>query len=355
MLLAFALLLQDPDPKRVDAAVADGVNYLKRLKEQKGDPKTDELVLLTFIVAGVPPDDPTFAAILGRVLAAPLQETYKVSLQAMALEKLDPRKHQLRLFECAQFLADTQCRNGQWSYGGAFVPVQGLTAAGRRPAAKLVVVPRGQGGAAGDHSNSQYAALGIRACHDAGMVFPKAFIERARQAWIDGQQKADPKRVATGGAPPRGWGYKLHHADATGSMTAGGVGAVAIYDLMLGIDWKRDPSALSGLAWLAAHFTVAANPERADGDWHHYYLYGLERAGSLFGTEKIGAHAWYRDGAKQLLDSQHAAGSWRDERNDGNGWGESLRDTCFAILFLRRATKPLVDVASVDRFRAPKK
>jgi len=41
----------------------------------------------------------------------------------------------------------------------------------------------------------------------------------------------------------------------------------------------------------------------------------------------------------------HADGSWGFKSDiDSPVW-----DTCFAILFLRRATRPLNDVASVDR------
>ncbi len=354
------------DPKAVDRAVADGVEFLKRLKDQKGDPRTDELVLLALLTAGVAEDDPTFAAVLKRVLAAPLEATYNVSLQAMVLEKLDPQRHLPRIYECAQFLADNQCRNGQWSYGQPIAPVKAPVASpaskpkgSTRAVRKLAVAPRpplgGPGGEnqrdAGDFSNTQYAALGIRACHDAGIVFPRELVQRAREAWLDGQEKAPSGRAVATGAAPRGWAYRTQHPDAYGSMTAGGVGAVAIYDSILGIDLKRDPAVQSGLAWLARHFTVKVNPERNGNYYHHYYLYGLERAGALCGTEKLGANWWYREGAAFLLETQVRGGAWRDEGEGGNGWGESLRDTCFAILFLRRATKPLVDVASVDRLR----
>jgi hypothetical protein len=40
---------------------------------------------------------------------------------------------------------------------------------------------------------------------------------------------------------------------------------------------------------------------------------------------------------------QAADGSWTSKGADHSIW-----DTCFAILFLRRATRPLTDVASMD-------
>jgi len=63
----------------------------------------------------------------------------------------------------------------------------------------------------------------------------------------------------------------------------------------------------------------------------------------LYGTDWIGKHNWYRDGAEFFLKAQRGDGSWAGEG------GTAVWDTCFAILFLRRATRPLEDVASVDR------
>ena len=96
------------------------------------------------------------------------------------------------------------------------------------------------------------------------------------------------------------------------------------------------------MLWLARNFSVTANPGKSehsdDERWmYFYFMYGLERAGMLFGTETIGKHRWYREGAEYLLKEQSPGGSW-------NGGANGLRpavDTCFAILFLRRATRNL--------------
>jgi hypothetical protein len=96
--------------------------------------------------------------------------------------------------------------------------------------------------------------------------------------------------------------------------------------------------------WLASNFTVTQNPktgEAGQGGWQYYYLYALERAGIFFGTETFGAHEWYVEGAQYLLGQQKDDGSWMTKGSDHAIW-----DTCFAILFLRRATRPLRDVAS---------
>jgi hypothetical protein len=120
-------------------------------------------------------------------------------------------------------------------------------------------------------------------------------------------------------------------------MTVGATGALVIYDYILGKDWKKDQDVLDGLAWEDANFTVAENPKHPKKH-HLYYLYGLERAGMLFGTEKVGTHPWYSEGATYLLQEQGADGAW-----------ENAIDTCFAILFLRRATRPLVETPEAGK------
>ena len=37
----------------------------------------------------------------------------------MSLESYDRKKYQYRIAQCAQFLVDNQCKNGQWDYGEA--------------------------------------------------------------------------------------------------------------------------------------------------------------------------------------------------------------------------------------------
>jgi len=160
-----------------------------------------------------------------------------------------------------------------------------------------------------------------------------------------GDDKAGKGAVVSGGetpGKPQGWAYKgADEGKAYGSMTAGGVGALTIYDYMLKKDWKKDANVKNGLAWLAKNFSVTSNPGRGNA-WELYYLYGLERAGVLYGTEKIGDHDWYFEGAKYLLSTQAADGSWTVSGGEHPTW-----DTCFAILFLKKATKPLV--ASTDK------
>ncbi len=85
---------------------------------------------------------------------------------------------------------------------------------------------------------------------------------------------------------------------------------------------------------------------RPEPIWHYYYLYGLERAGVIVGKRFLGDHDWYQEGARAArrraaggrargaADRPSAAGPARDP---APCYDMSMLDTCFAILFLKRA------------------
>jgi hypothetical protein len=384
-----------PDPflLKVEEAIRKGTEYLKARPDIH--PQYKELVMLTYLHAGVPEKDPEFQPLLKSALAFTNDgysaRTYNIALLAMVLEELDRVGYQHDLYKCAQFLVDNEAANGQWGYGAATTylekvpttPAKSVATPGKIKTAPKVqdpyaawaprpkppvrlnikVKPQRAGPDHGDNSNSQYAALGLRACHDGGIVFPKELVERARKWWVDSQQPADAKKnrpdVPTGAAvgEPRGWAYlsdgKVPSPDyyhPTGSMSAGAVGGICIYDFMLGLNWKGDPSVRDGMAWLSEHFAVTGNPQEEKGkvspEWHYYWLYALERVGMLYGSAQIGRHDWYGTGAKYLVEKQQADGSWGEGKYHGSA--APVLDTCYAILFLRRVTRPLQDVATVD-------
>jgi hypothetical protein len=347
------------DQIRIDAAIDKGAHYLKRLNDF-GAPRAarkDELVLLTLIHSGVPAADPAYQRLFRTMMEGPLEKTYSVVLQAMILEEVDRVRHQGRIAQCGQYLLDNQCRNGQWSYGEPTVysvemprdvatgakergEVREFLGPGEKPRVvrRIPVKKQREGPPAGDNSNTQYAALGLRACHDAGIVFPKEWVRLARNWWTASQHDGTNDPYAG-----RGWSYREKgDFHPYGSMTAGAVGGVVIYDFMLDENWRRDLAVIRGLEWMARNFTVTENPgppePHGGGLNHYYYLYAMERLGILYGTEKLGVQEWYPVGARYLLDAQRADGSWQAD--------DPVTDTCFAILFLRRATRP---IASQDK------
>ena len=334
--------------------------------------------------AGFPGEASARQALLTKCVEGPLEKTYSVALLAMCLESLDRVKYQQKIAQCGQFLLDNIKPNGGFAYGeptafandvGYKIPKNDVASAGgkakpvdigepkEKPKVlnKIKLTKKKDGPAErSDNSNAQYGALGMRACFDAGITFPKEIIERCKQYWIANQHPGekgaakDRPSVASGsGIPvgdPRGWCYSDgqgaecgHGGNAYSSMTAGAIGAVCIYDYILGKEWKKEKTVLDGLAWLDKNWSVKENigpPETSKGatnGWLYYYLYAVERTGMLYDTALIGNHDWYLDGARELLGAQQANGSW-----DASHFKHPTWDTCFAILFLKRATKRLV-------------
>jgi hypothetical protein len=351
LLLAAVLATPQARPKpkvdqaAVDQAIQKGVAYLKGQLGKYGSlnkRRSEELLLWTFIHAGLPEGDPDVQSLLKTVLDTELQWTYNVSLQALILEEIDRVRFQPRVAQCAQFLVDNQCDNGQWSYGEPTPFVKDVATGGaKRPTSKgstrvvkkMPILQKKKGPPKGDNSNSQYASLGMRACFDAGIVFPPDVLAKAEAWWRESLNDAG------------GWGYLKSSDTPYGSMTAGAAGALTIYLFMQGKPWMKDKEVVAGMEWMGKNFTVTANPASAEG-WQYYFLYALERAGIFYGTEQIGGHEWYPEGAKYLLAEQKPDGAWLAKQSDHAIW-----DTCFAILFLRRATRPLIDVASTDARR----
>ena len=94
------------------------------------------------------------------------------------------------------------------------------------------------------------------------------------------------------------------------------------------------------------NWEVKKNPGTKEGFvWLYYYLYAVERTGILSDLDTFGKIDWYKTGAEFILDAQKAEGHW----DEGNTYGGTVKDTCFAILFLRRATAPLPKVATGDK------
>jgi hypothetical protein len=220
-----------------------------------------------------------------------------------------------------------------------------------------------------DHSNLQFSLLALKAARRCGVEVPRSLWLRAAEhlleeqerkgppvaRWVPGSPYADPAKDAA-----RGWGY-ARGTPATGSMTAGCLSALVICrSELLGsatyspaLDAKVLQATRDGAAWLGLRFTVEENPGPAGAPavreaWHYYYLYALERAGVLSGLVLYGRRDWYLEGAQFLVDGQRDAGSWFGQAAlDSNPWKgaagpdaatANFLDTCFALLFLKRAT-----------------
>ncbi len=362
------------DQKAVDEAIRKGAEFLKAGFTPGDHNPNTELVLLTLLHAGESLNDPAVSAALEyvkklNITALPFKEkTYRVSLAAMCLEHVNKAAFQDRLAAFAKFLICNQCVNGQWAYGEnveGFVPSggggtvetggggdkPGGSRTGRETTAMRKVkveCERPIGPPTGDHSNTQFALLGLRACAEAAIEIPKEVWNKALRILEQGQRLDGGWSYSYPSPLDAAAGSKVTDAGASyGSMSCSGVCGLIICRYYLGQkSWKGDPAIQKGLEWIGTNFTVKENAKFADNPapnhpgggavWHYYYLYALERTGMLAGVEKFGARKWYSNGARFLLKEQKPEGSWASALGDS-----IVQDTCFAILFLKKATKPI--------------
>lgn len=190
-----------------------------------------------------------------------------------------------------------------------------------------------------DLSNSQFAALGLRAAAKLGVEIP-------RDVWITMAESTlrfqeSPTAIAveasaggrsgSGERTVAGFRYRTGTEKASGSMTTAGLGILAIAEEMLDSRMPRSlgreiaTSKRLALDWMGMNFAVHENP--GHGGWYEYYIYGLERVGALLGMDRIGTHSWYLEGASELVRRQAGGGEWGGDAT-----------TSFALLFLTRAT-----------------
>lgn len=305
----------------IDRAIDRGMEYLIKAQGRDGSWSfehgtypTGQTALATYALlkSGAPTTHPAVARALEYLRARPAGQTYAAACQLLAFDATgDVADREQMQAALDDLLAWEQ--GGVWPY------------------------PWGDP----DLSNTQYAALGLRAAAHAGLEVPERVWARLAEAALVHQERpyhvaAKDDSGARKGARVEiaGFLYRQNEGAATGSMTTAGIVILALAREALG---ERAPPLLAkkmqiaidlGVAWLEDRFTVAQNPEKPD--WAYYYLYGLERVGALLGLARIGAHPWYLEGAAHLVRVQGDDGAW-----SGNG---PEPDTCFALLFLTRAT-----------------
>lgn len=365
--------------KSIDTAVESGAKYLLSQvpnilakKTEDTHHRYDELVLYALIHAGAahhgePHKNEDVLKLLKRVLEYDLKFTYNVSLQAMALESLDKKHYQKRLQECAQFLVNTQCENGQWSYNGkenysikpteveALWPIKRSKDDDVTPKLpKVIMKDKNYGKEKGDNSNTQFTALGLWACLKAKVQVPEETLIAAKEFW-EKDQNADG-----------GWGYPYQKSDekdkegkSKGTMTAAGIGSLSVYKywwIWYKEHYKQDKHIQDGINWLTDSLSkepLFHSKVKKGTPINGYYLYSVERAAVLarvkkFGTtKKFGDYDWYKEGATGLAITQNDDGSWNcggvgiDKKGDSEIDASKIQGTSWALLFLKKAIKPL--------------
>ncbi len=297
--------------RRIDHALDQArpalLRHLRAAREPSVRSGQLALLLLAAIHDGVPADDEAFVAGLAALTKARLDQCYDLSLRLLVFEALPRSEERDRIAkrDTAELLRH-QSKQGGFHYREK---------------------PRDW-----DLSNTQYAALGLRAAVAMGIEVDRRVF--ARMAAEVGDQQDN--YGGFGYAPGDGAGRMGSYA----SMTAAGIAVLAICRQMHG---PRPPQAIDkriarGWQWFAKNVRAIGSPSER---WCFYFHYGLERAAILCDVETIGETDWYEAGARMFCDLQHANGSWFSQtdagfaRQDGAVPGDPV-STAFAVLFLRR-------------------
>jgi hypothetical protein len=316
---------------KIDAAIENGVEALLQSQLRDGtwgrygqfDGGKTALCAYALLKCGVGVDHPATRRALLYLDGVRPRETYTVACMMLAYAAAGSKAHLARVKTLSKHLVD-------WQRGGVFgYPFQGEGS--------------GQFGRP-DLSNTQYAALGLWAAQKHKIRIPsKVWLEliettmtyRAKTEAVKPRVTDINRTVSAGKIQVRGFSYRPN-GKPSGSMTTAGVSILQICKLGLGSKLRKkgrravEEAIEQGQQWLGHHFSVRQNPGRG-GTWHYYYLYGLERVGSLTRVEEFAGHWWYVKGARTLINMQNGDGGWNRGR-------DREVQTSFALLFLRRAT-----------------
>jgi hypothetical protein len=374
------------DAERIEAAIANGVKYLK--EQQKADgtwPSYEQhsnglaaLAGLALLEAKVPVTDPVIQRVAERIRSngQALRYNYDASLAILFLDRLgDPKDRQL-IQTIATRLVATQTENGGWSYELRTLSAQEIdqyngrlrahwpwSASRPRPAGyaakptiasenkdgkktppakgemppinlrqlpvELLVWNRGlnplTGAEVGDNSNTQFAVLGLWTArrYDIAAECPLLL--------------SYYRFVLTQSPNDAGWAYGPGTA-STNTMTCAGLLALGVGSgIAPGNAKAKDPAIDRALNLLAQSVgNPSKDPDAVPEMQNMYFLWSVERVGVLFDLKTIGGKDWYAWGAQILVKNQHGDGHWVGKESPGGGRSDCV-DTCFALLFLKRA------------------
>ncbi len=319
--------------ERIDEAIAKGVKYI--WDQQKSDGRWEQfdqdvgingrlvkgyfkypagnstIAAYALLESGVSPQHERMTKALNWLGRQSITKTYSLALRASAWQAANRTtngKYKEQLAKDAKTLINST-ENGAYGYESrGEVDKKELT----------------------DHSNSQYAVLGVWAAQRDGLEVPVKYWEVVMDYWAR-KQKADG-----------GWGYGRggpgHPDTPRASMTAAGIATMFVckdnlagsrYAACRGQKEEDTKSIKVGLEWFEKHFEESIGKLNS---WWYYYLYCMERVGLASGHKYFGTINWFQAGARRLLSQQRDSGRW------GNG----VSDTAFAVLFLVRGRHPVL-------------
>jgi hypothetical protein len=386
---------------QIDKAIELGLKYLKLHQNPDGtwtDPAVKDnpagltfLVALTLLEHDIKKDDPGIKKAIAYLRQleqsnTKLNRTYDISLAILLLDRLDDPQDKDLIQKLALRLVAGLTPSGGWNY---FCPVL-ADADGKnllsllekvkdkltieQATSKLVLagvdipklrldngaaVPAGLANLAvwrndivvptvrdSDNSNTQFAVLGLWAAKSRGMPLqrPLALVaarfhkaQNADGSWgylLFGPQKAlnglgnNPAPMVCAGLLGLAVGQGLvNEINATGSPQRKPA--------------HQDPAIQKGLAYVAKNIADPHEPwENASAApiADMYFMWSVERIGVIFSLPTIGNKDWYGWGAEKLVANQKIMGDQGYWENGGGYPGANpLSNTCFGLLFLKRA------------------
>jgi len=333
-----------PESPEVKAAIEKAIKYLESDAATDTRVGAKALVGLAMLKFGMSPDHPRItqavAAIKGAVKvddpAKIGMDIYSTGLSIIFLVDLDPSRYSPEIIALLQSLEAKQKPHGGWGY------------------------PERE---TGDTSMTQYGVLSSWEAKQYGFEVSFDSIERVAD-WLLRTQ--DPNgNFGYQGKLANSYNNLIKQDTAKLSMSAAGTGSLYICAELLGLaETKReDPNLPSGLkkvkkeeaqaeerktnidkrafqeAQSRANRWIRANFQVDPDGWTHYYLYALERYWSFReNSEGKGDDRWYPDGARYLMKTQAANGSWKSQAGE-------VPDTAFGTLFLLRSMKKSIEKA----------
>jgi hypothetical protein len=370
--------------KRINNAIDRGVAFLEKLQREDGywvypafgagdDPShtigATALCAWTLLECGVPGDDPHVARAAAALRRAAITETkvYNASLMIFFFDKLGDPQDVPFIESLAVRLLAAQTRDGGWAYFHPGAPSQGeqdrLTAVlhnrreptgsfrPQRPTRprdpsqlppeiqrQLEPLLRAPGqanapSASSDNSNTQFALLALWVARRYGLPVERslAVLEHRFREY----QAADGSWYYNSGNPQRPGilGSSRRPGMHSPAMTCAGLLGLAVghandQNKLRTRDLLQDAQVRAGLAYLGR---TLPRPGAFDNRFF-YFLWSLERMAVIYDLKRIGDIDWYPWGARYLVERQAGNGSWT-----GGAYTAGGVDTCFALLFLKRA------------------
>jgi hypothetical protein len=194
-----------------------------------------------------------------------------------------------------------------------------------------------RGAGDGDHSNTQFAIVGLWCARRNGVP-------------VDGALKACEAHFRQCQTRDGGWGYIPSDTVAQPAMTCAGILAISlglatnniaqlrlntveIKNIGQGIELTADAAINRALARLEGFLANPGGDTNASPE-NYYFAWSIERVAMALSLERIGRVDWYRWGADRFRQSQDREGSWAGSIYPG---ATADINTAFVVLFLSRA------------------